>query len=801
MRKLKRSVERHSKRWQRAAVGTAVASGLLLGSLLPAGGQALAAEAHSHAPESAPIDYNIIPEERLAKSLKERGVISKSATQSEINKAVKSYIEEKEGEKPSVAADSHGHSMDAKVKEFMAKQKASIQKKLGKNKAAKGKPNGLVKVKPAKDAAYSGNVREDKVLVLLVEYSDFKHNNVVQEEGYMYSDDFNKEHYEKLMFGDEKFTMFNGEKISTFKQYYEEQSGGSYTVDGTVSEWLTVPGTAKEYGDDNPNGGNDNALPKGPRDLVKDSLNAAVKAGMDLSEYDKFDQYDLDGDGNQNEPDGLVDHLMLIHAGTGQEAGGGLLGDDAIWSHRWVVGNQPYSVPGTTSSVPYWGGQMAAFDYTIQPEDGAVGVFAHEFGHDLGLPDEYDTQYTGAGEPVASWSIMSGGSWNGKIAGTEPTSFSPMNKEFFQKGMGGNWANITEMDYNDLNAYGFSTVIDQSVTKSKNPGIVKINLPKKAVKGIAPAFGNQYYYSTKGDDLNTKATSPEVDLTNATTAKFDYKAYFDIEFDYDYLYVNAVKADGTKVLIDTIGDEDTDSDARAESSKGQWVDKSYDLSEFIGSKIKLEFNYVTDGGLALDGFAMDNPTLTVDGKVVFSDDVEGTPKMMLDGFIVSDGNFYKDNYYYLEWRNYAKADKSLAYSRGAVYNTGMLVWYGDESYTDNWTGPAHHPGYGFIGVVDSHPETVFGMLNGKPSAANSTRYQVADAAFSWDKTKAFTVSSPTRGEYTFKGMLGNTLFDDSQTYIDYDLPDAGKILPKHGLKVQVMGEAKDNSAGMVWIRK
>ncbi|WP_338782350.1 immune inhibitor A domain-containing protein [Metabacillus sp. FJAT-52054] len=769
--------------------------------MLPATGQASAAETSS-AIESAPIDYNTIPEERLAEALKEQGVISKSATQTEINRAVKSYIQKKEGQKPSVAADSHGHAMDTKVKDFMNKQKEKIKKQFGKNKASKGKPNGLVKVDPAKGTAYNGKVREDKVLVLLTEFSDFKHNNVDQEKGYMYADDFNKEHYQKLMFGNEEFTMFNGEKIKTFKQYYEEQSGGSYTVNGVVSDWLTVPGKAKEYGDDNPNGGHDNQSPKGARDLVKDALNSAVAAGINLSEYDHFDQYDLDGDGNQNEPDGLVDHLMIIHAGTGQEAGGGRLGNDAIWSHRWTIGTQPYRIPGTTSSTPqYWGGQMAAFDYTVQPEDGAVGVFAHEFGHDLGLPDEYDTQYTGAGEPVASWSIMSGGSWNGNIAGTEPTSFSPMNKEFFQKGMGGNWANITEIDYNEINPFGYSTVIDQSVTKSKNPGIVKINLPKKAVKGIAPAFGNKYYYSTKGDDLNTSMSTPVFDLTAATTAKFDYKAYFDVEFEYDYLYVNAVKEDGTKVLVDTIGNDDTKGDASSESSLGQWVDKSYDLSQFKGSKIKLEFNYVTDGGLALDGFGLDNATLTVDGKVVLSDDAEGTPKMTLNGFIVSDGNYYKDNYYYLEWRNYAGSDKALAFSRGAKYNTGMLVWYGDESYLDNWTGPAHHPGYGFIGVVDSHPETVMGTLNGQKTAVNSTRYQVADAAFSWDKTPEFFVSSPTRGDYTFKGMLGNTLFDDSQTYIDYDLPDAGKILPRNGLKVQVMGEAKDNSAGMVWIRK
>ena len=218
--------------------------------------------------------------------------------------------------------------MDQKAKEFLTKQKDKLAKQLenGHENFKKGKPNGTVKVDSAKQANYNGGVRTDKVLVLLTEYSDFKHNNVIQEEGYMYAQDFNREHYEKLMFGDENFTLFNGEKIQTFKQYYEEQSGGSYTVDGTVSEWLTVPGTAKEYGDDNPNGGNDNLSPRGPRDLVKEALKAAVQSGIDLAEYDEFDLYDLDEDGNQNEPDGLVDHLMIIHAGTGQEAGGGQLG-------------------------------------------------------------------------------------------------------------------------------------------------------------------------------------------------------------------------------------------------------------------------------------------------------------------------------------------------------------------------------------------------------------------------------------------------------------------------------------------
>lgn len=752
---------------------------------------------------SAPIDLNIVNEDRLGKALKERGLVKKEASSKEIEKAVKDYINEKQGEKqPGSTKNSHTHKdeFDKKTKDFLTKQKDKLSKQLNKGHKnfKKGKPDGYVKVDPAKDAKYNGDVRTDKVLVLLTEFEDFKHNNVTQEEGYMYADDFSKDHYEKLMFGDTEFKLFNGDKVKTFKQYYEEQSGGSYTVDGTVSDWLTVPGKASDYGDDSPSGGHDNLSPLGPRDLVKEALKAAVNAGMDLSEYDEFDLYDLDGDGNLNEPDGLVDHLMIIHAGTGQEAGGGALGDNAIWSHRWTL-EGVFAVPNTTAKVDYWGGKMGAFDYTIQPEDGAVGVFAHEFGHDLGLPDEYDTQYTGEGEPIASWSIMSGGSWNGEIAGTEPTSFSPQNKEFFQKGMGGNWANIMEVNYEDIDKKGMATVIDQSVTKSKNPAIVKVNLPEKEVKGIAPAFGEKYYYSTKGDDLHTTLTTPEFDLTSATTAAFNAKAYFDIEFDYDYLTVTAKASDGTEAELDVIGDEDTDGDARAESSKGQWTDKTYDLSEFAGKKVSLTFEYVTDGGLALDGFAMDEITVTADGNVIFSDDAEGNSQMALDGFIVSNGISFAKNHYYLEWRNYAGSDTALAHSRGVKYNTGLVVWYADDSHTDNWVGV--HPGEGFLGVVDSHPEAITGLLDGKETVSQSTRYQIADAAFSLDKAPAWQVSSPSRGDYDYPGLKGVSVFDDSNQFINSMIPDAGRIVPEFGLKFQVIGEAKDNSAGAVWIHK
>ena len=119
-----------------------------------------------------------------------------------------------------------------------------------------------------------------------------------------------------------------------------------------------------------------------------------------LAQFDMWDRYDYDGDGNFNEPDGYIDHFQSIHAGEGEETGGGAQGTDAIWSHRWYayytdIGRRP--VPRSTARrrpvrrQHYWIG-----DYTIEPENGGVGVFAHEFGHDLGLPDLYDTTNTAA---------------------------------------------------------------------------------------------------------------------------------------------------------------------------------------------------------------------------------------------------------------------------------------------------------------------------------------------------------------------------------------------------------------------
>jgi immune inhibitor A len=82
-------------------------------------------------------------------------------------------------------------------------------------------------------------------------------------------------------------------------------------------------------------------------------------------------------------------------------------------------------------SSNYWIG-----DYTIEPENGGVGVFSHEFAHDLGLPDEYDTSGNvgGAENSTGWWTLMSQGSYGTQSddLGSAPTHMNAWDK--FQLG-------------------------------------------------------------------------------------------------------------------------------------------------------------------------------------------------------------------------------------------------------------------------------------------------------------------------------------------------------------------------------
>nr|WP_246625181.1 immune inhibitor A domain-containing protein [Fictibacillus nanhaiensis] len=753
--------------------------------------KASTAEEKKHTHSDGPFDLAVANDERLIEMLQESGKISKNASETEAQEKLQQFLKNKQ---------EHAESLPKGELEEEDAEKEDDDDEKHKKDGLKHKKGKGKDVKPAEEEKWTGGQRVDKVLVLLIEYPDFPAANIQPEETDMFYEDYVKEHYEDMIFGDNGYDGPNGEKLVSVKQYYDQQSGGSYSITGTVGGWYKAKHPSTYYGGNVPTpDGND----ANPRELVREALTAA-SADINLAEFDQEDRYDLDGDGNFREPDGLVDHLMIVHSSVGEEAGGGSLGGDAVWSHRWNLG-KVFPITGTSAQVPYWGGKMAAYDYTIEPADGAAGVFAHEYGHDLGLPDEYDTQYTGAGEPVAYWSIMSSGSWAGKIPGTEPTGFSAWSKEFLQSTMpNSNWLSGETLNYKDINEKGVDVLLDQANMKGTNNDAVRIDLPQKETIVNSPFSGSYEYFSGSGNNLdNSMVTS--LDLTNAKAAELSFKTWYDIEVDWDYASVQV--KEGANNWVSIPGNLTTDTDPHEQnpghgitgSSNGQWVDGNFDLSQYAGKKIDVKLNYWTDVAAINPGFYVDDIKINVDGTQILFDDAEGTSGFTLDGFKKDQGKFYSNHYYLLEWRNHQGVDKGLGHIRRGEslmsYDGGLVVWYVDDSYSDNWTGA--HPGDGFLGVVDADQKTLYWSDN----SVASTRYQIHDAAFKKEKGEKMFLD--------YRELLGLTLtddhvkaiskFKDSKDYSNKGLLDSGRNVPQYGLQFKVVDTSWDHTAAKIKI--
>ncbi|MEI5908792.1 immune inhibitor A domain-containing protein [Bacillus spongiae] len=744
----------------------------------------------------SPIDLGIANEDRLIEMLKESGKISKDATVVEAEEAVKDYLKKASDKaekqmKLDAELDEKDDKLSKKIKEELHKKpfKDWLKDKLSKWK--KRHPENLV------EESYDGDVREDKLLILLMEFPDFKANDINPEDTDMYYEDYVKEHYEDMAFGENGYEGPNGENLISMKQYYEQQSGGSYTVSGEIAGWYEAENPAAYYGAETATSNDVDA-----RSLIKEGLDAAAAdPNVDLSEFDQEDRYDLDGDGNYREPDGLIDHLMVLHSSVGQEAGGGQLGTDAIWSHRSQL-YDVYPIDGTQTDIPYWGGSMAALDYTMVPADGAAGVFIHEYAHDLGLPDEYDTDYTGEGEPVSFWSVMSSGSWAGEIPGTEPPGFSPYAREYLQAAQGGNWLKYEEIDIDEIDRKGVEAILDEGASKGTNLDALKVNLPQKETVINTPATGSYEYHSQSGDYLNNDIITT-VDLTNATSGALNFKAWYQIEKDWDYGSVKVKDGDADWVSIP--GNITTTENPNGQNpgygitgSSNGWIDASFDLSAYAGKEVQVAINYETDPAVAEAGLYVDDLQVVVDGDEVLFDGAEGEAVVQLNGFEKSNGIKFTDQYYLLEWRTHNGVDEGLSHIRRSgkqfAFNEGLVVWYVDDSYDDNWVGL--HPGEGFLGVVDADQRT----LKYSDGTVAPTIFQIYDAAFNNKRQDRLNLDF---GDLRLKDYftIRKPLFDDKRNYLNEGLPDAGRNIPNFGLKIRVMGQSHDGKVAKIQLSK
>jgi immune inhibitor A len=210
----------------------------------------------------------------------------------------------------------------------------------------------------------------------------------------------------------------------SLRDYYNEVSRGAFDVDGIVTRWYTAPRAYAEYA--NSQGG----FGVAPFNAQQMALDAVRLADPDL-DFAQFDNDGPDGVPNSGDDDGEVDGLFIVHAGPGGEETGS---NDDIWSHKWTLPGGPASVDGVEADAystqpERW---QLTTPYTSPGDLMSIGVFCHEFGHVLGLPDLYDTSgLPGASEGLGEWDLMASGVYNhlpGKPTGSSPAHLSAWSK-------------------------------------------------------------------------------------------------------------------------------------------------------------------------------------------------------------------------------------------------------------------------------------------------------------------------------------------------------------------------------------
>ena len=676
---------------------------------------------------------------------------------------------------------------------------------------------GVMPGVPVAGAAHAGRaatLRRDKVLTVLVEfagtdivdgvtYTGPLHNEIPRPEPddnvTYWVPDFSPAHYREMLYDQ---TPGSGSMAA----YYGEQSAGAYSLGGEVYGWVKAAHAEAYYAA--------NASARVP-ELVAEAVEA-------LGDTVPWADYDEDNDG-------IVDHLQIVHAGVEVPLSW------TIWAHSSAVRPPvPTSDPG-----------VAVSGYTIQGENGTIGVFCHEFAHSLGLPDLYDTLYTGEAS-TAYWTLMSSGSWvcaPGQTPGTAPASLSPWERA--QLG----WVKpVVVKARQQKKRIKLSPAGTAGGTRA-----VRIDLPDYTwtLAIPVPHGAAQGWWSGRGDSMTTTLTR---DLTLPEGSVLSFWTWYDMEQAFDYGYVEVKRAGGEWQTV--AGSITTDADPYlanrghgitgpsvwAEGAEDGSVFATFDLSAFTGP-VQLRFSYVTDIAVMGDGWTWSDLTIRAGGQTVFADDgssAEGG--WQADGWSQTTGAVTQTakNAYYLEWRAPVGADAGMVSWPNRVSATrlepfqalpGLLVWYYTDQFTDEWVGV--HPWQGMLQVVDARPGRIpvagteavaqreFGVSEGLPA---QTRVNLADATFSTGLQPAQEVSQTLEevtGTATVPAGARVTRFTDAASWTDQfwrpslrwdtDVWPASfvptvltgsmnsTVVPHHGVKIVAMPGAGAFAGGYVTV--
>lgn len=546
----------------------------------------------------------------------------------------------------------------------------------------------------------------------------------------------NRAYLQSLLFADD----LANPAPETLSHYFHHQSRGRFHVTGEVFPVVQVAEPSDYYGRPIQNSDGQWRNDVQPELLVEHALAAATAKDPDFpwEDFDVWDPQDYDGDGIFAESDGYIDHFVLVFAGKGQascqrlfsleqkftaDAGADLYDRlqpqeqecaQRIWPHRFSLTRNNGMGPTVEGFANRRGGialrdDLWVYDYNMQSEYTDVSTFIHEFGHSIGLPDIYAQQTSNS---TASWEAMSSTTspvpqelsvWSRLVLGwLDPCTIVP-------RAAGG--SRVQSVYLKTMNDWTAGAAGGNPATSSGLCDAAMVILPPKIrelrLGPLGGDQGRQAAYTGQGNDLN-HYMSRRLDLRTAPAGPLalEFDAWFTIEADWDYLYVEASTdgvtwerlmptdkeraGDTASIMPSQRGHDglgtvpgftgrsgDLDGDGRVETNPAcdpsgdrlrpedrigqsavdpcevpQWVHATFDLDRYRGSEIEVRFHYFADMAAVEDGALVDNVEVEAIG---FRDEFEGDSfdGWRVEGFSLSSGShdIPVPHFYLLEFRN------------------------------------------------------------------------------------------------------------------------------------------------------
>ena len=177
---------------------------------------------------------------------------------------------------------------------------------------------------------------------------------------------------------DDFIRLINGRQEGGALDWFDSQFNGTVDFRFDVSEIVTVSRGMSYYGRNDRYGNDMNADA-----FIAEACRAAAESGTDFSLYDD------DGDGD-------VDNIFVFFAGQDEAHGAD---ENHLWSHHAVL-PKGLVLNGKTISDYACGSELRrvySSEGGFTAELSGIGTFCHEYSHTFGLPDMYDTDYTGSG--------------------------------------------------------------------------------------------------------------------------------------------------------------------------------------------------------------------------------------------------------------------------------------------------------------------------------------------------------------------------------------------------------------------